>query len=442
MKQKHQTSRGQALACLVAWVNSGKTMQGFMERWIHRSGLSREDRQLAQNLVLGVLRWQGWLDAMISRFARIPLKKMQPLTLMALRLGLFQLCFLDRIPPAVAVHETVAELKRQGQPQWLLGFVNATLRNLARHRDKLLTEVHEIAWTHPAWLLERWQAQFGPEKTAAICHINQVEPLLCLHSLQRETMQHSLRAAGQEAIFGLAPHSLLLAQWQGSITALPGFTQGLFHVQDQAAQLACQLLTPFQSGRYLDACAGQGGKTCTLAALLPAEAALYAVEPDAERCRRLQENLCRQQLTGQVQVFIGSLEQFAASQPEPFTGIFLDVPCSGTGVIRRKPDIRWNRQPEDLAAFQHQQLALLDTAAALLAPGGILVYATCSLEPEENHEVIQKFLATHPDFQASSCRDFLPSAAAICVDAQGFFAPLPSQDMDGFFAARLVRTAA
>jgi 16S rRNA (cytosine967-C5)-methyltransferase len=442
MKQKKRTARGQSLACLVAWANSGKAIQGVIDRGIHGSGLSTEDRHLALNLVLGVIRWQGWLDEMISRFSTSPLRKMQPLTLMALRLGLFQLCFLDRIPPAVAVHETVAELKRQRQPQWLLGFVNATLRTLARHKDTLLAEVHRTECTHPAWLLDRWKTQFGPDKAAAICRINQVEPQLCLHSLHREEMQQALLEAGQEVVLGnYAPNSLFLPQWQGSITALPGFEQGLFHVQDQAAQLACHLLAPFQQGRYLDACAGQGGKTLTLANLVPAQTCIQAVEPDAQRCGRLQENLLRQHRAEQVQVFRGRLEQFAATQPGLFTGIFLDVPCSGTGVIRRKPDIRWNRHAKDLLLFQQQQLALLDTAARLLAPGGILVYATCSLEPEENQEVIEKFLAKQHRFQVSSCRDFLPPAAATCCDAQGFFAPSPSEDMDGFFAARLVQTA-
>ncbi|MCI5147510.1 MAG: RsmB/NOP family class I SAM-dependent RNA methyltransferase, partial [Candidatus Electrothrix sp. AR3] len=131
---------------------------------------------------------------------------------------------------------------------------------------------------------------------------------------------------------------------------------------------------------------------------------------------------------------------FAASKPQPFDAILLDAPCSGTGVIRRHPDIRWNRQPDDFTGFQEQQLSLLQTAAPLVAPGGVLVYATCSIEPEENQQVVEHFLALHQDFQRSDCREFLPGAAASLVDAQGFFSPLPSEEIEGFFAARLVRT--
>ncbi|MCW5212920.1 RsmB/NOP family class I SAM-dependent RNA methyltransferase, partial [Desulfobulbus sp. TB] len=191
-------------------------------------------------------------------------------------------------------------------------------------------------------------------------------------------------------------------------------------------------------------CAGLGGKTCALATLLPHNALLVAVEPDQRRYGLLQENLQRQGLTNQieqVETVQQNLQSFAAedTQDTLFDGIFIDAPCSGTGVIRKHPDIRWNRQPEDLVSFSKKQLALLRTAATLLKPGGVLVYATCSLEPEENQQVVEQFLGSFDAFALTDCRDFLPASTASLVDSDGFFAPLPTEEIEGFFAARLVR---
>ena len=437
-------ARRLALICLADWTGTGRPVQGFMDSIIHAADLRSEDRQLAVMLVMGTLRRQGFLDQIISRFSKTALSKMKPLTLAALRVGVFQLCFLERVPEAAAVNEMVAALKKMRQPAWLLGFVNGLLRNIARHKEELpRPEDLEPEINHPAWLIERWQQQFGRKKMQEICQVNDTEPQLCLRSsgLKREVLAQQLAEQGISTVPGrYAPDSLLVQDWRGPIMTLPGFAQGLFQVQDQAAQLACLLLGPFQGqGRYLDACAGLGGKTCALAALLPAGALLTAVEPDARRVRLLQENLARQQMQERVDIFHGSLEEFAATNPLPFDSILLDAPCSGTGVIRRQPDIRWNRQSDDFAVYQAKQLGLLKTAASLLATGGTLVYATCSLEPEENQQTVAQFLAAQNDFYLSDCSELLPSAAAGLLDAQGCFAPLPSQEIDGFFAAKLQR---
>ncbi len=279
----------------------------------------------------------------------------------------------------------------------------------------------------------------------AICRVNSTEPELCLHVSSgkgsREELAGRLAAQCVQVRPGrYAPDSLLLSGWRGLITALPGFAEGLFRVQDQAAQLACLLLGPFkEQGRYLDGCAGLGGKTCALAGLLPTGASLTAVEPDSRRLRLLRDNLEREGAAGRTEVIPGRLEEFAATGPLLFDGILIDAPCSGTGVIRRHPDIRWNRQPEDFAAQQAGQLALIQTAAELLAPGGVLVYATCSIEPEENQQVVERFLATRQDFRLTDCGELLPPAAAELTDAQGYFAPLPAEEIEGFFATRLLR---
>ena len=446
------TSRSLAISCLAQWSGSGKPIQGFMDTIIHASGLETGDSRLAVMLIMGVLRRQQYLDCILSRFSKTPLRKMKPLTLAALRVGVYQLCFLERIPDSAAVNETVKALKKFRQPGWLLKFVNGTLRTIAREKQALpgpetAGPDNGPLLEHPTWLTERWSGNFGPEKMKKICRINNLEPELCLQVNTSRTSTEKLAElfaeAGTTSRAGkYAPDSLVLPGQRGAITALPGFTKGFFQVQDQAAQLACLLFGPLEKGgRYLDGCAGLGGKTCTIAKSLPPDASLCAVEPDRRRSRLLADNLARQQLAGRVTIVHQDLQTFAASGPRPFDGILIDAPCSGTGVIRKHPDIRWNRSPEDLASYQAVQLALLQTAASLLAPGGFLVYATCSLEPEENEQVIEQFLTSSAGFTSTNCRNFLPDSAATLIDDNGFFNPFPAEDIEGFFAARLVRKA-
>ncbi|CAK8710841.1 16S rRNA (cytosine(967)-C(5))-methyltransferase [Candidatus Electrothrix aarhusensis] len=450
MQKKVLTSRSLALETLVQWAGSGKPMQGFINRIIHDADLKNEERQLAVMLVMGVLREQEYLDIVVSRFSKTKLAKMKPLTLAALRIGVVQICCLERIPDSAAVNETVKSLKKMGQPTWLCSFVNGTLRNIARNKESIpgpdkAGPGETPVLNHPAWLTARWQKNFGLEQMQAICWVNNTEPTLCLQVNQARTDREALAAQfAEQGILtepgSFAPDSLILPEQRGAVTGLPGFAEGLFQIQDQAARLACELLGPFtKQGSYLDGCAGLGGKTCILAALLPQEASLFAVDPDQRRFRLLKENLQRQGLAERVEVMQQQLEEFAETKEILFDAILIDAPCTGTGVIRKHPDIRWNRQPEDFSASQEKQLALLRTAAALVKPGGVLVYATCSLEPEENQEVVEQFLAANDAFTLTNCRDFLPASAASLVDAKGFFASLPTEEIEGFFAARLVR---
>ena len=357
--------------------------------------------------------------------------------------------FLSRVPESAAVNATVNTLKGAGQPAWLIGFANGLLRAVARARASLPTPEQMAqgdppVLNHPAWLVERWQAQLGPDKTRETCALNNIEPPLSLRVNSRRTGRSILRAlfekSGIIAQNGFySPASLLIPAFPGGITSLPGFDQGHFQVQDEAAQLASLLLGPLPARCHvLDGCAGLGGKTSHLAELLPPDGAIVAVEPDTRRYGLLRENLQRLGLSEQVRAVRTDLHHYAATRPHPFDAILIDAPCSGTGVIRRQPDIRWNRQPEDLALYQRAQLQLLEIAASLLKRGGTLVYATCSLEPEENQEVIRLFCERCPRFTVDNAALLLPESARRLVDAAGFFRPCPADGLDGFFAARLI----
>lgn len=443
------SARGAALEILRRWGAAPAPLPPIVDMVLARAGLDGRDRALTLALVQETLRRLQDLDEHLAAAGRHPLERMRPLTLAALRLGLCQLLFFPSMPPSAAVDETVAAFKRLGQPRWLVGFVHGTLRTLARDLPRLHQELVTGGGrpNHPHWLVSRWQERLGEETALALCRANNTVPSLAVRINPGKTQVASLLRSWHEAGL-LARHCtfaadcLELPDFSGPPTELPGYGAGHFHVQDEAAQLSCQLLAPLRKGgRYLDACAGLGGKTATLAQLLPPGAELTAVEPEPRRFALLQENLSRLGLSPRVHCRAGRLEDLAADAPPPFDGILLDVPCSGTGVIRRRPDIRWNRRPEDLTAMPARQRALLACAAALLAPGGVLVYVTCSMEPEENEEVIKDFLLRHGAFRASSAAAWLPPPALALVGPDGFFRTTPLDRLDGFFAARLVRTA-
>ncbi len=452
MKNRHRshpgpaTGRGAAIETMYRWQDSGRPVDAFLEP-VARDLPARE-RHLAKQIVYGILRNLQTLDLVIGNTASHPLRRMKPRTLAALRVGAYQLLFLDRVPPSAAVNETVRALKKMRQPRWLLSFVNGVLRAIARAGDSLPgrdSAGGRSLSNHPRWLVDRWQARFGRAAAEAICRANNEPPPLTLRvnsrRIDRPGLLARLEEAGCPAAPGhVAPDSIVLQGRTGPVTELPGYGEGLFLVQDEAAQLACLLAgSPGRGIRCLDACAGLGGKTASLLLAAENDVMLAAVEPDKRRFRLLEENMARLGLSGQVLPFAGTLAQFAATAAGPFDLIFIDAPCSGTGVIRRHPDIRWNRRPEDLESYCRQQLDLLAIAGRLLAASGVLVYATCSLEPEENELVIRDFLAANPDFAVDPCAGLLPAAAARLVDERGFFRPLPHDGMDGFFAARLIR---
>ncbi|OGQ86469.1 MAG: 16S rRNA (cytosine(967)-C(5))-methyltransferase [Deltaproteobacteria bacterium RIFOXYD12_FULL_56_24] len=440
-------SRAIAMETLLAWEKSQAPLDQVLEGMLSEAAMDDpRDRQLVMALVYGVVRWQGYLDAIIQKFSRHPLRTMKPLTIAALRVGLYQLVFLDRIPESAAINETVQALKSARQPKWLTGFVNGVLRAMVRQRAVLPAPDEAAAvLSHPAWLVARWEALFGPERARRICWINNTPPPLVVRVNSRRILPEAwltlLREQGLEGERGLfATEAVRLNNFQGSITALPGYGEGFFVVQDEAAQLVTQLLAPFATARYLDGCAGLGGKTLHLAQLLPDSAKVVAVEPSLKRQALLRDNLRR--LGGpEIEIHGGTLQEFAGQHREGFAGVLIDAPCSGLGVIRRQPDIRWQRSLAALSGYQARQRELLAAAAGLVEKGGVLVYATCSIDPMENDEVIVAFLQEQPEFSLSPAQEYLPEAARGFCDGKGFLKTTPEQGLDGFFAARMVRKA-
>ena len=415
--------------------------------------LDATERRLARSIVFGVLRRRDAVDAAIAQHARHPLDKMEPLVRAALRVGAFQLACLSRIPASAAVNTTVDALKRERGPRWLVGFVNGVLRRLSAERDRLsrfdLDASGLPRTNHPEWLCKRWSAHFGETAMRAICALNNTEPSLSLRintaKIGRADFLAELKKHGIAARAGrISPVGVVVEGYPGPIATLFGYEAGFFQVQDEGAQLVSMLAAHGLSGpaRVLDACAGPGGKTGHLAELLPPGGRVVALEPDKGRYRLLLENIGRLGHTARVEPIMASLEKFAADLQgrEKYDAILLDAPCSGTGVIRRRPDIRWNRRPEDLTHHAETQARLLHGAAGLLKPGGLLVYATCSLEPEENGETVEKFLAAHPAYHLEPAAPRLPESARNLA-RKDCLVTLPTDGCDGFFAACLRRDA-
>ena len=418
----------------------------LFEKLLQKHPIPPLDRQLANNIVLGVLRNQESLDRMLQFLCKPPLKKLDPFVHQALSVGLYQILFLDRIPDSAAVNESVKAAQAARLPKRLHGFINGVLRNAVRKRlelEKVLNNAELPIFNHPDWMVKRWQKRFGRDTCLAICRHNNEEPVLTLQSNSSYGSREQLlkQLAEADILAEATPFSttgITLSDYHGPIQHIPGFNAGAFQVQDQGAQLLCQLMMPVQKGgKYLDGCAGAGGKTSLLWQLLEKkEANLYAVEPDHARARRFKENMQRLHPGVTIPFFQSTLQTFSEQTDKQFDGIFLDVPCSGTGVTGRHPDIRWNRSQSDIKANQKTQLELLEIAAPLLAPGGLLVYATCSLEEEENESVIHSFLENHPSFSVEDCGTLFPDAMGTFIH-NGFFSSIPQPGIDGFFGARL-----
>ena len=421
----------------------------LLDKLLQKHPLPPLDRQLANNIILGVLRNQESLDRMLQFLCKPPLKKLDPFVHQALNVGLYQILFLDRIPDSAAVNESVKAAQAARLPKRLHGFINGVLRNGVRKRaelEKLLQNPHKPLYNHPDWMVKRWQKRLGYEKSLAICQHNNAQPTLTLQTNSscgtREQLLTQLAEADIAAErTAFSSTGILLPDYHGPIQNIPGFNEGLFQVQDQGAQLLCQLMTPIhKGGDYLDGCAGSGGKSSILLQLLQGKTGqLHAVEPDSDRSKRFKENMQRLHPGVTIPFFQGTLQAFSEQTEKQFDGIFLDVPCSGTGVTGRHPDIRWNRSQSDIQANQKIQMELLAIAAPLLAPGGLLVYATCSLEEEENECVISSFLQNHPNFSVEDCKELFPDTMSMFI-RNGFFSSTPQPGIDGFFGARLRKT--
>jgi 16S rRNA (cytosine967-C5)-methyltransferase len=364
--------------------------------------VEHHDRALAQDLAFGAARWQPRLQLLAEKLLEKPFKAADKDVEALLLIGLYQLLH-SRIPEHAAIGETVGCAGALKKP-WAKGLLNAVLRRAQREHEAIFAELDRdpvLHTVHPRWLQKQLKA-FWPEHWQAICAANNAHPPLILRVNRRHGSRDEylaeLRSAGFEAVPCTYSRDGVRLLQPCDVTTLPGFREGRVSVQDEAAQLAADLLELAPDQRVLDACAAPGGKTCHLLEVEPALSEVVAVDLEAKRLARVRENLDRLRLDATL-IAADGRDTAAWWDGQPFQRILLDAPCSATGVIRRHPDIKLTRQPEDIPALAQLQGELLDALWPTLAPGGILLYATCSVLPTENSETIAAFLARTPDAQ-------------------------------------------
>jgi 16S rRNA (cytosine967-C5)-methyltransferase len=414
--------------------------------------LDSRDRALVTELVYGVLRWQGRLDWIINQQIKIRPDKVDLTVRLILRLAVYQLLFLDRIPAAAAVHEAV-ELAKTSQPKHVVRFVNGVLRTISR-KSVALKEVepegsaeHRLAvlYSYPLWLVERWLTHLGNEETESFCQAgNQIPPTTVrVNTLKTTvaTMATSFKDLGFFVESGkFVPEALHLRSIRTDLSSLKQYERGEFQVQDEASQVIAHLLQPQPGERILDACAGLGAKSTHLGQLMENRGEIIALDNQGWKLTRLLENAQRLGVSCVEAMEINLLELVPSGEEFSFDRILLDAPCTGLGVIRRNPDIKWKVKPKDFRRLHLLQRQMLEKLAPLLKSGGVLLYATCTVSKEENEETVQGFLAEHPDYQPESARPYLPLGNADLVNRSGAMQTWPHRHgTDGFFAARLRR---
>jgi 16S rRNA (cytosine967-C5)-methyltransferase len=445
-------ARSLALQVLLSWHRTGTYPDQLLRDLLEKNPLIKPvDRALAYQLVYGALRWQGKIDWVLKQLSERALEKLSLRTLFILRMGVFQILFLSRIPVYAAVNESV-KLAKSGRDPWSSNFVNAVMRSLIRKRTLLFFPAREedpvlylaVNYSYPAWLIKQWIEIFGPEKTQALCASNnQVPPYsIRVNTLKtgRRQLLEQIKSKGflveatafsQVGIHIESPQSPLIEEEL--------HRQGFFQIQDEASQMIVPILDPKPGETILDLCAGAGGKTGHMAQLMNNQGKIWAVDLQPKKIKALKENAARLGI-GIIQGLTGDgLKETLFSRTAPmFDRILVDAPCSGWGVIRRNPDIKWRLKPEDSSRLVGMQNKFLQNSAGWLKSNGVLVYCTCTLSQEENQGVIQNFLQKNPEFILEDVSPFLPEKARALIDSQGYYQTWPpTHHMDGFFAALL-----
>jgi 16S rRNA (cytosine967-C5)-methyltransferase len=369
-------------------------------------------RAFVMEMVLGIVRWYGALSWICDRRVQ---QKPRPEVYACILVGLYQLLFMDDVQEYAAVNETVEAAKVAGDER-VASFVNAVLRRAQADKNNIIQALEKqplaVRLSHPQLLIERWTKQFGTDAAIRLCEWNNRRADVVIR------VNKTTQIEGQPHPF--APDRFVILPRGVSVTSLTGFADGSFYVQDPSTSMAPALLNPQPGETVLDACAAPGGKAMQLAELMKGQGTLVAMDPAADRLKPLRENVARLKWD-----FINVVERDITKDTSSarYDAILLDVPCTNTGVIRRRPDARWRFSPERLRTACDKQIAILDAAAACLEPGGRIVYSTCSLELEENEGQVDRWLTRHSEFRLADSKKLFP----------------PESQTDGAYAALLVK---
>jgi 16S rRNA (cytosine967-C5)-methyltransferase len=426
--------------------NNGAYANVALAREFNRQELKEQDRRFVTELVYGTVKTGETLDWMISRYVNRTLNKIPPVILNVLRLGMYQLMFLTKVPASAACNQAVELAKKYGHPG-TVKFVNAVLRNAARNPEKAefpqkgkdTAQYLALKYYHPRWLIKRWLARLGEEATEQLCREDNLTPPLSLRTntlkTNRSELMEILSADGVQAdSSALTPEGIICHSFP-ALHSLSSLAQGLFQIQDESSMLVAHVLDPQPGEFVIDACAAPGGKSTHIAALMKNKGRVLSIDVYEHKLALIRENAKRlgidiieDKLMDATQ--LGSLVQEKADK------VLVDAPCSGLGVLRRKPDSRWRKDEQMLRELPGLQRQILSSAAQCVKVGGTLVYSTCTTESEENRQVVDWFLREcRGEFVLQSAGSYLPEKRK-----EEMVQLWPHVDhVDGFFIARLAR---
>jgi 16S rRNA (cytosine967-C5)-methyltransferase len=440
----YQGVRGIAIKILNRVDRTDAYLDRLLEVEIKNSQLTGPDKALLFEIVHGVTRWEGRIDWILTGFYKGQFSKAIPNIKNALRVALYQILFLDKVPEYAAVNEAVEFVKKlQGQSS--ADLTNAVLRNIIRNKENIrypnpeedIFNYYSAYFSHPSWLVKRWITRFGKEETEKLLIANNNKPSLTLRvnglltsASELKSLLDSVQLKYSE---GKYLKEFIRMNVLSNITDWEYFQKGYFSIQDESTGFPVRLLAPKPGMRVLDLCAAPGGKTAFISDLLKNTGEVIALDRFESRLKILQKNLIRLKVTNVITKAINANE---FEDSNGFDRILVDAPCSGLGTLTKKPDLKWKKDLGDIRKIVNIQYELLKKAAKLVRSSGYIVYSTCTMEPEENFDIIKKFLSEHPNFSIVSAQGDLPSEV---LDENGCVATLPHiHGVDGSFAARLM----
>lgn len=445
------TARELAMDVLTRVEQEGAYSNLQLNAGLQRASLIREDAALATELVYGTIARLNTLDYFLRRYVSKGMDKLQPWVRSLLRMSLYQLMYLDRIPPHAVVNEAVNIAKIRGH-QGISGMVNGVLRSVLRGKDELilpegLTPLERISLeqSHPRWLVKRWIKQYGEQIAEAICAANNEPPSISVRvnttMISREKLLKDMAEQGIEAIPSPLTSEGILVKSGGNMAFTDWYRDGLLSVQDESSMLVAEAVGPTSGMKILDCCAAPGGKTVHMAELMKDDGLIIANDQYPHKEKLIREQADRLGLAS-IETTVGDALELNKKYPEAsFDRILLDAPCSGLGVIRRKPDLKWTKKVSDIDDIANLQYELLEKISPLLKVGGILVYSTCTIEPQENEELIQRFLDNHPEFGHPKEEPSVWAELQKVTGSQGQGIQILPQYFrsDGFFITRMQR---
>jgi 16S rRNA (cytosine967-C5)-methyltransferase len=406
------------------------------------------DRALLTELVYGTLRWRGKIDARLKLYLNRSLTHTDPLIRNLLRVTLYQLLFLDKVPDYAAVHEAVELAKAHGGRK-VAGFVNGVLRNFLREKDKTADAQRTNGWktvlaiehSHPQWLVNKWLDYFGRAETEALMRANnEIAPLVLRVNPCKSSREALLALLLKSGVSAVTTRWSPVGVWVKSgppVDQLPGFQEGFFQVQGEASQLVGYLLSPQRGERILDACAAPGGKTTHIAELMADTGEVIALDKSEKGVERIRENIARLGLVSVCAATGDASHPLPVELHGPYDRILVDAPCSGLGTLRSHPEIKWHRIESDIKRLGRLQRHIVNQVVHYLKVGGVLVYSTCTLTKDENEDVVEEFLEHHKEFVLEDPASYLPEEAGSLVRGSYYMALPHRHNTDGFFAVRM-----